>query len=286
MIISAQQHGMVKPFYVIVLVVLLSLSAGFYWLSGIINQHQEQIAYWVSEKLGHQVEIHQAKLTWVNLAPKLELDRVKVLAEDDVTQLLTLDKLYLYLDLYDSLRYTELRLDDITLMGLRIGVVRDQFGQIALKGLNQQWDSTPLFAELLVRSNALNSVHLRNITVDFTDQQKTVLTGRYKIDNALIQHQLNKWQANGLVQVPASLGESIEFKANWLLNEQAPERTTWQWTVAANEVQLAPLQNDLIFQSVKVKQGRVNAVMTGKGIGSRLNTSQLTLDFNQGQLTS
>ena len=286
MIISAQQHGMVKPFYVIVLVVLLSLSAGFYWLSGIINQHQEQIAYWVSEKLGHQVEIHQAKLTWVNLAPKLELDMVKVLAEDDVTQLLTVDKLYLDLDLYDSLRYTELRLDDITLMGLRIGVVRDQFGQIALKGLNQQGDSTPLFAELLVRSNTLNSVHLRNITVDFTDQQKTVLTGRYQIDNALIQHQLNKWQANGLVQVPASLGESIEFKANWLLNEQAPERTTWQWTVAANEVQLAPLQNDLIFQSVKVKQGRVNAVMTGKGIGSRLNTSQLTLDLNQGQLTS
>ena len=286
MIISAQQHGMVKPFYVIVLVVLLSLSAGFYWLSGIINQHQEQIAYWVSEKLGHQVEIHQAKLTWVNLAPKLELDMVKVLAEDDVTQLLTVDKLYLDLDLYDSLRYTELRLDDITLMGLRIGVVRDQFGQIALKGLNQQGDSTPLFAELLVRSNALNSVHLRNITVDFTDQQKTVLTGRYQIDNALIQHQLNKWQANGLVQLPASLGESIEFKANWLLNEQAPERTTWQWTVAANEVQLAPLQNDLIFQSVKVKQGRVNAVMTGKGIGSRLNTSQLTLDLNQGQLTS
>ena len=104
MIISAQQHGMVKPFYVIVLVVLLSLSAGFYWLSGIINQHQEQIAYWVSEKLGHQVEIHQAKLTWVNLAPKLELDMVKVLAEDDVTQLLTVDKLYLDLDLYDSLR--------------------------------------------------------------------------------------------------------------------------------------------------------------------------------------
>ena len=197
---------------------------------------------------------------------------VKVLAEDDVTQLLTVDKLYLDLDLYDCLRYTELRLDDITLMGLRIGVVRDKFGQIALKGLNQQGDSTPLFAELLVRSNALNSVHLRNITVDFTDQQKTVLTGRYQIDNALIQHQLNKWQANGLVQVPASLGESIEFKANWLLNEQAPERTTWQWTVAANEVQLAPLQNDLIFQSVKVKQGRVNAVMTGKGIGSRLNT--------------
>lgn len=286
MTISTQQRGMVKPFYVIVLAILLSLAAGFYWLSGIINQQQEPIAYWVSEKLGHQVEIKQAKLTWVNLAPKLELDTVKVLAEDDVTQLLTLDKLYLDLDLYDSLRYAELRLDDITLTGLRIGVVRDQYGQIALKGLNQQGDSTPLFAELLVRSNALNSVHLREITVDFTDQQKTVLTGRYQIENALIQHQLNKWQANGLIQLPASLGESIEFKANWLLNEQAPERTTWQWTVEANEVQLAPLQNNLVFQNVKVKQGRVNAVMTGKGIGARLNQSQLTLALNQGQLTS
>jgi uncharacterized protein (TIGR02099 family) len=286
MTLLKQHRGMIKPFYLIVLLILLSLATGFYWLADKINQQQEPIAFWVSEKLGHQVEISQAKLTWVNLAPKLELVAVKVFAEDDTTELLTLEKLYLDLDLYDSLRYTELRLDDITLMGLKIGVVRDQFGQIALKGLNQQGDSTPLFAELLVRSNALNSVHLRDITVDFTDQQKAVLTGRYQIDNALIQHQLNKWQANGLIQLPASLGESIAFTANWLLNEQEPERTTWQWTVEANEVQLAPLQNNLVFRNVKVKQGRVNAVMTGKGIGARLNQSQLALDLNQAQLTS
>ena len=80
MTISTQQRGIVKPFYVIVLAILLSLAAGFYWLSGIINQQQEPIAYWVSEKLGHQVEINKAKLTWVNLAPKLELDMVKVLS--------------------------------------------------------------------------------------------------------------------------------------------------------------------------------------------------------------
>jgi uncharacterized protein (TIGR02099 family) len=280
------QRGRVKPFYLILLLFLLLLGAGFYWLSGVVNQQQDAIADWVSDKLGHQVEINQAKLTWVNLSPKLELATVKVLAEDDTTQLLTLEKLHLDLDLYDSIRYADLRLDDITLTGLKIGVIRDSAGNIALQGLNQQSDSTPLFAELIVRSNALNSVHLKSITIDFTDQQKTFLTGRYHVDNAVIQHQLNKWQSNGDIKLPASLGERVQFTANWLLNERQPELTTWQWTVDVNDLQLSPLQNDLIYQNVVMKQGRVDAALKGKGIGERLNRAQLALDLRNGQLAN
>ena len=280
------QRGRVKPFYLILLLFLLLLGAGFYWLSGVVNQQQDAIADWVSDKLGHQVEINQAKLTWVNLSPKLELATVKVLAEDDTTQLLTLEKLHLDLDLYDSIRYADLRLDGITLTGLKIGVRRDSAGNIALQGLNQQSDSTPLFAELIVRSNALNSVHLKSITIDFTDQQKTFLTGRYHVDNAVIQHQLNKWESNGDIKLPASLGERVQFTANWLLNEQQPELTTWQWTVDVNDLQLSPLQNDLVYQNVVIKQGRVDAALKGKGIGERLNRVQLALDLKNGQLAN
>jgi uncharacterized protein YhdP len=279
-------RGRVKPFYLILLLILLLLGFGFYWLAGAVNQQQDAIADWVSDKLGHEVEIDQARLSCVNLSPKLELVTVKILAEDDATQLLSLEKLYLDLDLYDSIRYRDLRLDDVTLTGLKIGVVRDSNGLIALQGVNQQSDSTPLFAELLVRANALNSVHLKSITVDFTDQTKTFLTGRYYIDNTVIEHQLNKWQTNGKITLPESLGDDVQFSANWLLNEKQPQLTTWQWAIDANDVHLTPLQNDLTFRNVRVEQGRIDATLSGEGIGARLNKAQMALDLTNCELAN
>jgi uncharacterized protein (TIGR02099 family) len=286
MTIRKHHCGRVKPFYIILLFILLLLGSGFYWLAGAVNQQQDAIADWVSDKLGHEVEIDQARLSWVNLSPKLELVTVKILAEDDATHLLSLEKLYLDLDLYDSIRYRDLRLDDVTLTGLKIGVVRDSKGLIALQGLNQQSDSTPLFAELLVRSNALNSVHLKSITVDFTDQTKTFLTGRYYIDSAVIEHQLNKWQTKGKITLPDALGDDVQFSANWLLNEKQPQLTTWQWAVEANELHLTPLKNDLTFRNVIIEQGRVDATLSGEGVGARLNKAQMVLDLTNCQLAN
>ncbi|MFT7234931.1 MAG: hypothetical protein ACI9QV_000501, partial [Methylophagaceae bacterium] len=284
MAVQKKYRGAVRPFYVTLVFVFLLLSGGFYWLAGAINQQQAATADWVSEKLGHEVEIEQAKLSWVKLSPKLELSSVKILADDGLTEMLSLDKLYLSLDIYDSIRYAGVRLDDITIKGLKVGVVRDNNGLIALQGLNQQGDSTPLFAELLVRSKALNSVHLNAITVDFTDHQQSYLTGRYQVDNIAIQHQSNKWQGSGEVNLPSSLGDNIHFTANWLLNEKQPEMTTWQWAVEIKNMHLSTLKDALVFKNVMVKQGNVDAQLRGEGIGSRLNKSQLVLALIHGQL--
>lgn len=281
-----KQQGRIKPFYLVLLIILLSVGTGFYWLAGAINQQQDAIAHWVSDKLGHEVEINQAKLTWVNLSPKLELTAVKVLAEDGTIPLLTLDKLYFDLDLYDSVRYTDVRLDDITIKGLKIAVERNENGEIALQGLHHQGDSTPLFAELLVRSKSLNSIHLNAITIDFTDRQKKYLTGRYLMENTVLQHQLNKWQTNGAIRLPSTLGNRIQYSANWLLNEKQPELTTWRWTADINAMQLSPLQSDLVFKNAMVKQGHISAFVGGAGIGSRLNKVQLALDLTHSQLVN
>lgn len=279
-----RQLGRINPFYFILILILSLLAGGFYWLAGAVNQQQDNIADWVSDKLDHQVEIELAQLSWINLSPKLELATVKVFAEDGSTQLLALDKLYLDLDLYDSIRYREVRLNDITIKGLKIGVERDSQGQIALQGLNQQGDSTPLFAQLLVGSNALNSIHLDSITVDFTDRQQAFLTGRYRIESAVIEHALNKWQTSGLLALPAALGDTVSFSADALLNEQKPELTTWQWHADLKGIHLSPMEHYLTFQNVSLHQGRFNAIVEGKGTHNRLRKAKVTLDLMNCQL--
>jgi hypothetical protein len=57
MAVQKKYRGAVRPFYVTLVFVFLLLSGGFYWLAGAINQQQAATADWVSEKLGHEVEI-------------------------------------------------------------------------------------------------------------------------------------------------------------------------------------------------------------------------------------
>jgi uncharacterized protein (TIGR02099 family) len=271
----------IKSVSYFILILLALVMALFYWLSDAVEQQQETITSWVSEELGYPVEIAEIKLSWVRGTPQLELKTIKVMAQDNSTELLSLKTLYLDLNVLSSFWFADLRLEDITVIGLNIAVFRDANGQLALQGFNQGSDSTPLFADLMVRANSLNSFHLKTITVDYTDQQQTFLSGRYQIDEAAVKHRATNWQADGLITLPASLGDNVQFSASWALNQQQPELTTWQWTVKAGDVHLAPLTPYLHWENITAEQGRINATFNVKGVGKGLKTAKLDLDLSQ-----
>jgi uncharacterized protein (TIGR02099 family) len=268
------------------LALLALVMALFYWMSDVVEQQQEAITSWVSKELGYPIEIADIQLSWLGATPQLELKTIKVLAQDSATELLSLKTLYLDLNVFSSVWFAELRLEDITAIGLNIAVSREANGQLVLQGFNQGSDSTPLFADLMVRANSLNSFHLKTITVDYTDQQQTFLSGRYQINKAVVKHRGTYWQADGLIALPASLGDNIAFSANWVLNQQQPELTTWQWTVEASDVHVATLTPYLHWNNIAVEQGRLNATFNAKGLGERLNTAKLDLDLSHAILAT
>ncbi len=276
----------VKSVAYLLLIVVAMMMTVFYWMSDVVDQQQEAITSWVSETLGYPIEIAQIKLTWIGASPQLALNKVKVMGHGDSAELLSLETLYLDLNVLSSFWFTDLRLDDITVVGLNIAVVRDRNGQIVLKGFNQRSDSTPLFADLIVRANSLDSFHLKTVTVDYIDQQQTVLTGRYQIDQAVISHRATDWQTRGQIFLPASLGDNIQFSANWDLNQQQPELTTWRWTIDAKAVLLAPLHSYLHWQNIAVEQGRLDTTVHGRGVGNILNTANIELELSQALLAT
>ena len=262
------------------LVLLALVMALFYWMSDVVEQQQEAITSWVSKELGYPIEIADIQLSWLGATPQLELKTIKVLGQDSATELLSLKTLYLDLNVFSSVWFAELRLEDITAIGLNIAVYREANGQLVLQGFNQGSDSTLLFADLMVRANSLNSFHLKTITVDYTDQQQTFLSGRYQINKAVVKHRGTYWQTDGLIALPASLGDNVAFSANWVLNQQQPELTAWQWTVEAIDVHLASLTPYLHWYNIAVEQGRFNATFNAKGLGERLNSAKLDLDLS------
>jgi len=276
----------VKSISYFILVMLVIMMTLFYWVADVVDQQQELITSWVGEKLGYPIEIAEMKLSWIGGSPQLELNKVKVMGQGSSTELLSLKTLYLDLNLLSSFWFTDLRLDDITVVGLNIAVYRDTNGLISLKGFNQRSDSTPLFADLIVRANSLDSFHLESVTVDYVDQQQTVLSGRYKIEQAVISHRRTAWHTDGQIILPAPLGDNIQFSANWDLNQAQPELTSWRWTVDAKDVLLAPLNEYLHWQNVALEQGRVDATVSGRGIGSVLNIANVDVALSQGLLTT
>lgn len=271
----------IKSVSYFILILLALVMALFYWMSDVVEQQQETITSWMSEELGYPLEIADIKLSWVRAIPQLELKTIKVMTQDNSTELLSIKTLYLDFNVLSSVWFKDLRLEDITIIGLNIAVYRDANGQLALQGFNQGSDSTPLFADLMVRANSLNSFHLNAITVDYVDQQQTFLSGRYQIEKAVVKHRATHWQTDGLIALPASLGDNIQFSANWALNQQQPELTTWQWTVKTSDVHLAPLTPYLHWKNITAEQGRINATFDAKGVGQGIKTAKLDLDLSQ-----
>src|SRR5690606_29778786 len=120
-------------YLLIVLGTMLMLLVGaVYWLADAVDKRQNEIAAWVGDKVGYPVEIGGAGLSWIGLKPKLQVDTVMVLRQDNKTELLSIESLYVGLDLLGSLQQGEPVLNDISLMGLNTTIVRDLTGQFQL----------------------------------------------------------------------------------------------------------------------------------------------------------
>ena len=88
-----------KSLSYLILIILVTMLALFYWVSDVVEQEQETITSWISEKLGYPIDIAEIKLSWVGTSPQLELKTVKVMGQDNSTQLLSLKTLYLNLNI-------------------------------------------------------------------------------------------------------------------------------------------------------------------------------------------
>ena len=137
----------------------------FYWGASVVEKQQESITSWVSLEVGYPIEIAEIKLSWMDISPQLEFKTIKVMAIDNSAELLSLETLYLDLNVFSSLWFTNFTLDEVTAIGLNLTVDRDSNGEFYIQGLKQDSNSTTLFSDIIKHANKLNRVSIRAITV-------------------------------------------------------------------------------------------------------------------------
>ena len=271
---------------IILTAILMMLVGGIYWLADAVDKRQDEIAAWVGDKLGYPVEIGDAGLSWVNLMPKLQVDAITVFREDDKTELLSIESLYVGLDLIASLQDGEPVLNDMSLTGLNTTIVRDLTGRFQLQGLNLTSESSSEDIDWLSWANILNRFQIQAIAIDYVDQINESLSGHYEITNAELTQKSDEWTTTGGLRLPSTLGTHVQFSGQWLLTSGDFQTSAWQGEVQLDDVMLAPFSQQIAWQDVAVQDGRLTASISASGVGDTVDSVTTSVDLTQAILIS
>lgn len=270
-------------YLVIMLLVLLITSLGVvYWLSGAVEQRQDEIAAWASEQIGYPVEIGAAGIHWLGLLPKVQLESVKILDKSKKSNILSLDDLYVGLDIVASMAQGEPVLNDVTLTGLALSVERNEAGKIQVKGLNHSSSSNN--QDWLAWIKILNRFHLQSIMINYDDQLATALSGSYHITNAIVTHQSDQWTSTGNIRLPDTLGQQLQFQAQAKIG--STQDNAWQWQLKTNNLNLGRLAQRYTWQDIAVEEGLADINLSGSGQGTTINAVMAEVQLSKSKIMS
>lgn len=269
----------------IISVISLLLLGSLYWLSHAIEQRQDEIAIWLSNKVDYPVTLGAASLQQLDFMPKLHIEQLKLLSKNSDTELLSLGSLYLGVDIVSSIQHGEPILKDITVKNITASVIKDESGILSLKGFNFS-DNTPSGKKIdwLNWLQSLNSFNLDSIAIDYTDHQIPVLSGQYKLKSTALNHDESDWSTIGSLQLPSSLGKTIQFKAQAIIDDSL-KNSIWKVTFKTEGAKISSFSQAIESQNIAIKQGLADAILSITGVGNTVNKVVNSLQLSQLKLS-
>jgi uncharacterized protein (TIGR02099 family) len=271
---------------VILAVLLTLLVATVYWLSNAVEERQDEIASWVSEKVGYPVKIGTASLDWIGIEPKLQIGDVALLTEDSQKEIVVLGNLHLGLDLIASVKRGQPILNDMSLNGLKLAVIRDHSGQIQLQDFILPTASSKQEFDWKAWAKLLNNFHFEKIKVDYTDQLNTALSGQYELVSGDITHHDLQWEIDGTLKPPSSIGEEIVFTAKTALNDDVSQVGEWQGQAKIINLHIASLTDGIDLQGIVISKGAVTGDISVTGVGSQIDLATADFKLFQAELVN
>ena len=265
-------------------VIAILLLGSLFWLSNAIEQRQDEIAVWLSEKIDLPVTIGAADLEHLSFMPKLHIERLQVWSKNRDYKVMNLDSLYLGLDVLKSAQQSEAVLNDVTVKGLDTAIIRDLNGKLSIKGFEFNHDNSSGNTDWLALLSLLNNIELYDISFDYADSQKAYLSGQYSLVNATLEHDNTEWTSQANIKLPSTLGKIVNLQA-YVSIEDDFQRSIWKAQVDTEKFELTELAQDLISQYINIKQGRADVNFSIEGKGTHIDEVVSSLELAQLRLT-
>lgn len=272
--------------YVLVIAasILTLVIASVYWLSTAVEQRQDEIASWVSDYIGYPVTISAAGIHWIGLEPKLQVDNITILRQNGQEELLSLEQLYLGLDIISSVEQAEPVINDVSLSGLVISIIRSEQGKFVIQGLSNEPDSSP-HTDWLRWAKLINRVDLNNITLVLSDFKQPLLSGHYVLKQAYLAHDDALWNTTLDLLLPARLGNSIQITGETAMNDRF-EPGRWQTQIKLDNVELTALSDIVVWNDISLSNGRINSNLSINGNETKVDSITSLIDVVDLELTS
>jgi len=270
---------------VIVSLLLLVVAGSVYWISDAIEQRQDEIASWVGKQLGYPVTIDSAGIQWIGLMPKLHVNQLSLHSQDNKQVLLSLESLYLGLDTIESIQKASPVLNDITLTGLELSLIRTEQGELAVRGFNSTkhaknnlgWNDW---------AGLLNRFHFNAITLEYIDHSTPSLSGRYYLMNGVMRHDASQWKTSATIQLPETLGQLVQLEAELDIIDKRFQLSPWKGTIKAEQLSLPQQEGGFIWQDVSILQAEANIDISFSGKGNAIESVHSAVELANIELQS
>ena len=138
----------------------------------LVPGYKQELESLAGNALNRQVTIEEITTDWKLFRPRIKLINVRVLAGENEPPLLQLEQVILGIDLLDSILQRTPDIDDITLLGSTVNLVRNQTGMITAQGVSLYSPSTEQKEIKISVPPALQNrvIKLVDINIDYVDK--------------------------------------------------------------------------------------------------------------------
>lgn len=185
------------------------------WALPLADNYQAEIVRRVGAVLGHSVNIASLDAGWHGRGPSLELEGLTILGDDEKRVLLKCDSARVDFDLFASLRHLQIELDQLTVRGASVSVLRREDGSLTVMGLSaleQQPDQAApdAFKRWLARQPRLN---FEASAIEWRDLMPEGRHIKVKAERVQIRNLAERHRLDAQLVLPAQLGKTLTLTA-------------------------------------------------------------------------
>lgn len=247
-----------------------------------LDENRKQVEEWVAQFVGQPVTITTLEARLLGLAPSLILHDVALMSSDGDHAIARFEKVHISLDLLDSLFERQLVLDELTVLGARIEVVRQIDGTYTIQGV-----SVPAASDAV--SNAEDTKAVLNWLFSqgrLAIKESELVWRDLQQNRSLILEEINLELENegdahrlyGAIDLPRLIGEDVMFAMEFQGPADQPE--VWQGNTYFKLVGLQPtrLLGSQEIQGWQLTDGELDLELWGQWAERRLQRLEGTVD--------
>ena len=222
------------------LVIVLALAIGALRIAlEQVPEYREDIRGWINRTTGLEIDFRDLKPRWRFYGPEVYFTDAKLKAPLTGAVLVEAQAGSVGIDLWHLIFRAELLPGRVTLERPELNFVRTPAGHIELVGQEAIRRRDPSQPPMSLDDLPTGRLAIENATVSFTDQLQGHSSWRLTDISVDIERDRDDLAVEGHIDLPESLGRSLDFKGTGAGYLSAPDKLAWRFEVVASDVKFA-----------------------------------------------